>query len=255
MSSYEDLLYPLGDGVTALVVMAADLEYGAHLRKLGIKPLFTGLGPVHAAIALTHALAELTRGGRMPDLIINIGSAGSATLQQGVVYRVSHCSYRDMDASALGFAKGQTPFSPHPPEIEAAAVLPGFPSASCSTGADVISDHSATGADMVDMEYFALNEVAMRFAVPLMGLKGVSDGQKPLTGELTEWTELLPLIDQNLAAAISDLKRRFAERLMTKEHLRMPLHWKREHATLATHRAGRDSPVGPAQSRDPRKSE
>jgi adenosylhomocysteine nucleosidase len=136
-------LYPLGEGITALVVMATDHEYGAHLKQLGIKPLITGVGPVQAAIELTHALVKLAHAAppRRPDVIINLGSAGSATLEQGAVYRVARSLYRDMDASAFGFPKGQTPFSPHPPVIEAAPIMPDFPSASCSSGADVVSDH------------------------------------------------------------------------------------------------------------------
>jgi adenosylhomocysteine nucleosidase len=235
MPNYEEFLYPLGEGVTALVVMATDLEYGAHLKQIGIKPLITGVGPVQAAIELTYALVKLAHAAppRRPDLIINLGSAGSATLEQGAVYRVSHSGYRDMDASAFGFPKGQTPFSPHPIMIEAATIMPGFPCASCSTGANVISDHTTTGADLADMEYAALNEVAMKFGIALIGFKGVSDGQKPLTGELTEWTELLPIIDRNLADAITDLKTRLRRGELTKEDLiQMPSHWKSEHAAF-----------------------
>ena len=235
MTRYEDYLFPLADDIAALIVMATDLEYGAHLKELGIKPLITGLGPVQAAIALTHALNGLARARRSPDVIINLGSAGSATLQQGAVYRVSHSVYRDMDASAFGFAKGQTPYSPHPPTVESAAIMPGFSSASCSTGANVVSDHTATGAELADMEYAALNEVAMTFGIALIGFKGVSDGHKPLTGELVQWTELLPVIDRNLATAVSELKSSIARGQTRKEDLvRMPTHWRPEHATLRT---------------------
>jgi len=233
MPRYEELLYPLGEGVAALVVMATEHEYGRHLKELGIKPLITGLGPVQAAIELTHALVKLqvAKPSRRPDVIINLGSAGSATLQQGAVYRVSHSGYRDMDASAFGFAKGQTPFSPHPVTIEAAPIMPDFPCASCSSGANVISDHATTGADLADMEYSALNEVAMKFGIALIGFKGISDGEKPLTGELVQWTELLPIIDKNLAKAISELKARLARGQIKKEDLtRMPAHWRPEHA-------------------------
>jgi adenosylhomocysteine nucleosidase len=233
MASYADFLYPLHHDVAALVVMATDHEYGEHLKKLGIKPLITGLGPVQAAIALTHALVTLAHAGRRPDVIINLGSAGSATLEQGAVYRVSHSSYRDMDASAFGFPKGQTPFSPHPVTVEAAAILPGVPCASCSTGANVISDHASHGADLADMEYAALNEVAMKFGIALIGFKGVSDGAKPLTGELTQWTELLPVIDRKLADAVGELKARIARGEIRKEDLiRMPSHWRPEHANF-----------------------
>ena len=231
MSSYQDYFYPLGGGVTALVFMATELEYGAHLRALGVKPVITGLGPVQAAMNLTHALGELARAQRRPDIIVNLGSAGSSTLKQGAVYRVSHSSYRDMDASAFGFPRGQTPFSPHPVTVEAPAVMPGFPCASCSTGANVISDHASTGSDLADMEYAALNEVAMKFGIALIGFKGISDGARPLTGEMTEWTALLPAIDRNLAAAVNELRLRLARGELKKEDLlKMPPHWQPEHA-------------------------
>jgi adenosylhomocysteine nucleosidase len=235
MPGCADFLYPLGDDITALVVMATDHEYGEHLKKLGIKPLITGVGPVQAAIALTHVLVKLAhaRPARRPDVIINLGSAGSATLDQGAVYRVSRSHYRDMDASAFGFLKGQTPFSPHPVVIEAAAIMPDFPCASCSTGANVISDHATSGADLADMEYSALNDVAMKFGIPLIGFKGVSDGEKPLTGELVQWTDLLPVIDKNLAEAITDLKTRLARgEIKKKDLIQMPSHWRPEHGTF-----------------------
>ena len=41
MPRYQEYLYPLGEGVTALVVMATELEYGDHLKQLGIRPLIT----------------------------------------------------------------------------------------------------------------------------------------------------------------------------------------------------------------------
>jgi adenosylhomocysteine nucleosidase len=228
-------LYPLGDDITALVVMATDHEYGAHLKQLGIKPLITGVGPVQAAIELTHALVRLAHAKPpcRPDVILNLGSAGSATLEQGAVYRVARSLYRDMDASAFGFAKGQTPFSPHPATIEAAPIMPDFPSASCSSGANVVSDHLISGADLADMEYSALNDVAMRFGIALIGFKGVSDGAKPLTGDLVQWTELLPVIDKNLAEAIVSLKARIAQGQIKKHDLiQMPPHWSPEHATF-----------------------
>ena len=139
-------LYPLGEGITALVVMATDHEYGAHLKQLGIKPLITGVGPGAGRYGAYHALLKLKHAepSRRPDVIINLGSAGSATLEQGAVYRVARSHYRDMDASAFGFLKGQTPFSPHPAMIEAAPIMPDFPCASCSSGANVISDHGMT---------------------------------------------------------------------------------------------------------------
>ena len=54
---------------------------------------------------------------------------------------------------------------------------------------------------MVDMESFAVLRAARRFAVPMIGLRGISDGRNDLTG-LHDWTEYLHVIDEKLAAAL-----------------------------------------------------
>ena len=59
--------------LAVLPVMAAPAEFGRHLRAR-IEPLMTGVGPVEAAIALTGALARLEAAGRLPELIVSLGS-------------------------------------------------------------------------------------------------------------------------------------------------------------------------------------
>ena len=74
----------------------------------------------------------------------------------------------------------------------------------------------------------------MAFGIPAIGFKGISDGATPLTGELIQWTELLPVIEKNLAAAVAELKMRLVRGEITKRDLtRMPPHWKAEHANYA----------------------
>jgi hypothetical protein len=85
------------------------------------------------------------------------------------------------------------------------------------------------------MEYSALNDVAMKFGIALIGFKGISDGEKPLTGELVQWTELLPVIDKNLAEAIISLKAQIAQGKIRKKILvQMPPHWRPEHGNFGT---------------------
>ena len=54
-----------------------------------------------------------------------------------------------------------------------------LPSARLATGASVVSGagYDAIDADMVDMETFAVVRAAARFDVPVLGLRGVSDGR------------------------------------------------------------------------------
>ncbi|KAK0350091.1 hypothetical protein LTR94_030431, partial [Friedmanniomyces endolithicus] len=54
---------------------------------------------------------------------------------------------------------------------------------------------------MVDMETWALVRAAQTFGLPLVALRGVSDGKAELTG-LHDWTSTLHLVDENLAQAV-----------------------------------------------------
>jgi adenosylhomocysteine nucleosidase len=53
------------------------------------------------------------------------------------------------------------------------------------------------------MESFAVLRAARRFRVPMIGLRGISDGRAELTG-LHDWTEYLHVIDEKLAAVLDD---------------------------------------------------
>ncbi|MDP3377517.1 MAG: 5'-methylthioadenosine/S-adenosylhomocysteine nucleosidase [Brevundimonas sp.] len=187
--------------VTVLPVMAAPAEYGAHLRAR-IQPLMTGIGPVEAAVSLTAALARLEAKGERPDLIVSLGSCGSRTLEHAAVYQACSVEYRDMDASALGFPKGVTPLSDLPGVLPLPCPIPGVPTATLSTGANVVSgtSYDAIDAEMVDMETWALVRAAQTFDVPLVALRGVSDGRAELTA-LEDWTSTLHHVDENLAEA------------------------------------------------------
>ncbi len=198
--------------LTALCVMAAEAEYGPALRAR-IKPLICGVGPVEAAVQTTAALAELATAGRLPDVVISLGSAGSQSLEHGRVYWVDEVAYRDMDATALGFPAGVTPFLAEPASLTLASGPAGQPYARLATGGSVVSGeaYDAIDADMVDMETYAVVRAAAKFDVPVLGLRGISDGKADLTG-LSDWTDTLAVIDEGLAEALDLLKAEF-ERL------------------------------------------
>lgn len=191
--------------VTGLPVMAAPVEYGDCLRAR-IDPLMTGIGPVEAAVALTAALARLEAAGNLPDLIVSLGSCGSRVLERAAVYQASSVAYRDMDASPLGFARGVTPLLDQPAVLPLPCPISGVPTARLSTGANVVSGpaYDAIDAEMVDMETWALVRAAQTFGVPLVALRGVSDGRAELKA-LEDWTATLHHVDANLAAALDRL--------------------------------------------------
>jgi adenosylhomocysteine nucleosidase len=194
-------------GKTLLYVMAVDAEYGVHLRER-ISPLMTGVGPVEAAVVLTRTLAELAGRGSLPDLVISLGSAGSARLEQAEVYQATSVAYRDMDASPLGFVKGATPFLDLPVTVDLPLRIPGVKTASLSTGANIVSGaaYEAIVADMVEMETFAVLRACHSFSLPLIGLRGISDGKAELK-HIGDWTEYLHVIDEKLASAVDALEK------------------------------------------------
>ncbi|WP_430258084.1 5'-methylthioadenosine/S-adenosylhomocysteine nucleosidase [Neorhizobium sp. IRS_2294] len=193
-------------GRQIMFVMAVDAEYGPHL-KTRIKPLMTGVGPVEAAVMLSRALTRLEVESRLPDLVVSLGSAGSRSLEQTEVYQVSSVAYRDMDASPLGFEKGRTPFLDHPAIVPMPLRIPGIAEASLSTGGNIVSGsaYDLVAADMVDMETFAVQRCCQLFGLPLVGLRGISDGKAELK-HVDNWTEYLHVIDEKLAAVIDRLE-------------------------------------------------
>ena len=198
-------------GRRVLFVMAAQPEYGPHLRAR-FWPLMTGVGPVEAGVVLSAALARLEATNDLPNLVVSLGSAGSRTLEQTGVYQVSSVSYRDMDASPLGFPKGETPFLDLPRSVDLPFSVPDLPSASLSTGANIVSGaaYDAIDADMVDMETFAVLRACQTFGAPLVGLRGISDGAAELR-YVADWTEYLHVIDEELAHAVDRLEAALAD--------------------------------------------
>ena len=202
-------------GKSILFVMAAEAEYGEHLRQR-FTPLITGVGPVEAGTRMGIALARMEARDALPDLVICLGSAGSARLEQTEIYQASCVSYREMDASPLGFAKGYTPFLDLPPVLPLPHHVAGLPDARLSTGANIVSGDTYDGidADMVDMETFAVLRACMAFDCPLIGLRGISDGAAALK-HVDDWTQYLHVIDEKLGDAVDRVEAALASGLLS----------------------------------------
>jgi adenosylhomocysteine nucleosidase len=193
-------------GKDVLFVMAAQAEYGPHLKRL-FMPLMTGVGPVEAGVRLGAELSWLKSQKALPDLVVSLGSAGSRTLEQTEIYQAVSVSYRDIDASALGFEKGATPFLDLPVTVPLPFKIPEIREATLSTGGAIVTGaaYDAIAADMVDMETFACLRACQMFDVPLIGLRGISDGAADLR-HVGDWTEYLHVIDEKLADAVIRLE-------------------------------------------------
>lgn len=202
-------------GKRLLFVMAVEAEYGPHLKRR-FTPLMTGVGPVEAGVRLGSELAVLAEHKALPDLVVSLGSAGSRVLEQTEIYQATSVSYRDMDASPLGFERGATPFLDLPVVVPLGHAIPGMAQASLSTGAAIVSGpaYDTVGAEMVDMETFAVLRACQLFEVGMIGLRGISDGARELR-HVDDWSQYLHVIDEKLAAAVDRLEGALARGLLS----------------------------------------
>lgn len=159
-----------------LVAMALPAEGDGRFEAAGVPVLYTGVGKVNAAIALTRRLADLRHEGRGPLLVVNFGTAGSLEIPARTLVACRRFVDRDMDVGALGFEPGVTPFDELPPVLEFPAVFPGLPEATCGTGDSFATDGRGFDCDVLDMEAYALAKACRAGDVGFACAKYVTDG-------------------------------------------------------------------------------
>ena len=160
----------------ALVAMALEAESAGRFAAAGIEVLYTGVGKVNAAIALTRRLEGLRHAGQGLPLVVNFGTAGSARLPARTLVSCRRFVDRDMDVGALGFAPGVTPFDELPAMIEFPAMFPGLPEAVCGSGDSFATRDHGVACDVVDMEAYALAKACRTAGAGFACAKYVSDG-------------------------------------------------------------------------------
>jgi len=133
----------------ALFVFALDMESADKFEQ--VRKLFTGCGKVNASYELLKAIQH-----QRPQLIINLGSAGSNHFKRGEVVCCTKFIQRDMDATGLGFQPYETPFSTMKPVLEYGIKLQGLPEGICGTGDNFETNHFTTDYNVIDMEAYAL---------------------------------------------------------------------------------------------------
>ena len=97
-----------------LIVSALEVETQGQLEDYRV--LYTGVGKDNATLELTKVLqrAHLHYLPKMPELVINYGTAGSRKIKKKTLVDCTKFIQRDMDVTGLGFMKGETPFESDP---------------------------------------------------------------------------------------------------------------------------------------------
>ena len=161
--------------ILILIAMALHAESAGVFDAAGIDVLYTGVGKVNAAIALTRRLARVRGEGRGLPLVVNFGTAGSARIPARTLVACRKFVDRDMDVGALGFAPGVTPYDELPPLLEFAPEIRGLPEAVCGSGDTFATTDHGPACDVVDMEAYALAKVCRMEGAHFACAKYVSD--------------------------------------------------------------------------------
>ncbi len=180
------------DPKTSLVVMALSDESGLLFENANVKPLYTGIGQVKAAMSLTQGLLKFT-----PSAVINFGTAGSFDRPQGECVECSAFIQRSINQHG-----------PRSLKIAAADALTNLPKVICGT-ADFIQnqkyDPSHHNFDVMDMEAYALAYVCQQFKIPFYSFKFISDSSSHQV--VADWKKNLVTAQKELFQVYQNLTR------------------------------------------------
>lgn len=188
-----------------LVVMALELEAQGLFASAGIDVLYTGIGKVNAAHALTRRLTQTRQAGKEIPRVVNFGTAGSHTFATGSLVACTSFIQRDMDVTALGFAPGTTPFDALPPVLEFPVSLPHLPHGVCSSGDSFETRGPVISRDVLDMEAYALAKVCLIEGARFTCVKYVTDGADHAAAG--DWHANLPKAAAEFLAVYRTLER------------------------------------------------
>ncbi|GAA1637728.1 nucleosidase [Catellatospora bangladeshensis] len=175
-----------------LIVVALP-EEAAHLRT-DHPVLLTGVGKVHAALAVTRVLAA----GPLPREIVNLGTAGALRPGLAGTHEISRVIQHDFDSATIRALTGRTFGAP----LDLAGSGPVL-----ATGDVFVSDPAlraglAEHAGLVDMEGYAVAAAAAEHGVPVRMIKHVSDEADDTAFQT--WAESVDACARTLATWLTD---------------------------------------------------
>ena len=173
-----------------LVTYAVQGEF-VEIKWPDVEPYYirTGIGKVKSAFHLAEAIRQV-----QPDLVLNIGSAGTVNHQVGDIFVCRKFVDRDMQKLAgLGIEC----------EIDSVALLE---NGTCNTGDSFLTELTHVSGDVVDMEAYAQAFVCRAKEIPFISVKYVTDiiGQN----SVKHWEDKLADARQGLSNYLNVLKER-----------------------------------------------
>jgi adenosylhomocysteine nucleosidase len=165
-----------------LIVMALPLESQGAFERAGVPVLFTGVGKVNAAYALTRRLTEYRCAGVALPHVVNFGTAGSQRHVTGALIECTGFIQRDMDVTGLGVPLGTTPFEDVPARLEVQPTFASLLQGTCGSGDSFVISACAHECDVLDMEAYALAKVCRFEGCSFNAAKYVTDGADHAAG-------------------------------------------------------------------------
>ena len=128
----------------------------------------TGVGKVKSAYYVAEALRQV-----QPDLVLNIGTAGTVAHRVGDVFVC--CTFVDRDMQKLSAFGLDQPIDTFPLLQQRHLHRPWMGRATCNTGDSFLTDERDVSGDVVDMEAYAQAFVCQSQEVPFLSIKYVTD--------------------------------------------------------------------------------
>lgn len=157
-----------------LLVMAHPTESQGLFSNSEFNLLYTGIGKINATFSLTQYLVNAQFNSAKITRVLNLGTAGSSTLEPHQIIECTTFVQRDMNLSSIGVPVGKTPLDPLPPEITVLGIS-NYPKGICATGDSVDLNPPPIPCDVVDMEAYALASVCRRLHISFHSLKYITD--------------------------------------------------------------------------------
>lgn len=182
-----------------LLVMALPQENAGNLlEQFGLPILYTGVGKINAAMRLGEILSRSNE----EYIVINLGSAGSHQYPAGETLCITRFFQHDMNATALGFDLGQTPFE-EDTHITGSLAIPGMKHATCFTGDSFVTErHPDLAFDVIDMEAYSLAKTCRHHNAEFIALKFITDGADGQAAQ--DWPEALNMATEHLSIALGE---------------------------------------------------
>jgi futalosine hydrolase len=165
-----------------LLVCAVERELGSWAHRSGVETLITGVGPVEAACAIAHSLAQ-----ERYKLVVNAGIAGafeaSARVGDGVVVTDDAFELALENGRPLLLPDGKTvvdkahsdPLLVAPLRRKGFAALHGITVSRVTSSEETAARLARLGAQTESMEGFAVLRACERAGVPAIELRGISN--------------------------------------------------------------------------------